>query len=263
MRAKAAFRDYKALRPRAGYKSNLNSSRALGQVISIRVSSMPHETKPPSIGSFNFREIHDISAPLKIVSSFPGDRSFSLDWMARLEHGADCCTSALSLSSHAGTHLDFPAHILKGGNALGQYPLQRFILPAQVISCTDGEESVSSAAMQGVEPYGGEALLFKTANSRKGLLKRPAFSEEYVSLSIEAARICAACNAALVGIDCLSVDKYDDPILPVHHILLENDILILEGLDLADVSEGRYHLLCLPLRIEDAEASPVRAVLVR
>jgi arylformamidase len=66
-----------------------------------------------------------------------------------------------------------------------------------------------------------------------------------------------------VGVDYISVDKYGDDSLPVHRILLENDILILEGIDLAAVPCGRYTLLCLPLSLKDAEASPVRAALVR
>ncbi|MFA6373307.1 MAG: hypothetical protein WCW68_11835, partial [Methanothrix sp.] len=70
-------------------------------------------------------------------------------------------------------------------------------------------------------------------------------------------------GVSLVGIDYLSVDKYGDDSLPVHGTLLENDVLILEGIDLAAVPSGRYSLICLPLSIKDAEASPVRAILVR
>ena len=81
-------------------------------------------------------------------------------------------------------------------------------------------------------------------------------------LSQEAARICAAAKAGLVGIDCLSVDGYESA-LPVHRILLNSDVLILEGIDLSAVPAGRYTLICLPLSLGGAEASPVRAVLVR
>ena len=66
-----------------------------------------------------------------------------------------------------------------------------------------------------------------------------------------------------MGIDYLSVDRYEDESLPVHNILLKNDVLVLEGIDLGAVPPGRYWLICLPLRIDDAEAAPVRAVLVR
>ena len=89
------------------------------------------------------------------------------------------------------------------------------------------------------------------------------FREDFISLSVQAAQICVARGVRLVGIDYLSVDKYGDDSLPVHRTLLESDILILEGIDLAAVPCGRYTLICLPLRIEGAEASPVRAVLAR
>ncbi len=94
-------------------------------------------------------------------------------------------------------------------------------------------------------------------------MHNPVFSEEYVCLTPDAARLCVSRGVGLVGIDYLSVDSYEDASLPVHRTLLENDILILEGIDLKDVPCGRYTLICLPLRIKDAEASPVRAVLVR
>ncbi|MDM7912005.1 MAG: hypothetical protein QUS09_02820, partial [Methanotrichaceae archaeon] len=68
---------------------------------------------------------------------------------------------------------------------------------------------------------------------------------------------------SLVGIDYLSVDKYGNNAAPVHHLLLKNDVLILEGIDLKEVSPGEYFLLCLPLRLKGAEAAPARAVLAR
>jgi arylformamidase len=91
----------------------------------------------------------------------------------------------------------------------------------------------------------------------------PVFTPDFVSLSPEAASSCVSRGTGLMGIDYLSMDRFEDVSLPVHHILLENDVLILEGLDLSQVAAGRYLLICLPLSIENAEASPVRAVLVR
>ena len=211
---------------------------------------------------FDFENVFDISASLEAVYAFPGDRQFSREWMSRLEDGEDYCLSALSLSSHAGTHLDAPAHILKNGRTLDQYPINRFIIPAHVIS-VEGDESIPLSAILGLKMNKGEALLFKTQNSRQGILRKKVFSEEFVYLSVEAAKLCVSSGVSLVGIDSLSVDKYEDTSLPAHHVLLENDVLILEGIDLVDVPCGRYTLICLPLRVKDAEASPARAVLVR
>ncbi len=222
--------------------------------------SLASETIPGK--ESDFEEVYDISVPLEAVSVYPGDRQFSQEWMSSLKDGADYNLSALTLSSHAGTHLDAPAHLLKNGMTLDKYPINRFIVPAEVIS-VEGDESIPALAIPDLEKNKGEALLFKTQNSRRGILRSKVFSEEFVYLSLEAAKLCVSSGVSLVGIDSLSVDKYEDTSLPAHHALLENDVLILEGIDLADVPCGRYTLICLPLRVKDAEASPARAVLVR
>ena len=182
--------------------------------------------------------------------------------MERLDTGSGYNLSALSLGSHAGAHLDFPAHLLEGGKRQNDYPPESFIMPAEVV-CVSGDGPVLPGCLLESGTKSGQALLFKTRNSRRGLMHQAAFSEDFVSISVQAARLCVDRGARLVGIDYLSVDKYGDDSLPVHRTLLENDILILEGIDLEAVPCGRYTLICLPLRIAGAEASPVRAILIR
>lgn len=209
-----------------------------------------------------FTEVFDISTPLGTVASYPGDKLYALEWISRIEDGSDFDLSALTLSSHAGAHLDAPAHLIKGARTIDQYSLRRFLVPAQVISVIDGE-SIEPSALQGIDIRSGDALLFQTSNSSRGLLQQRDFREPYIYLSLAAARLCVALGASLVGIDCLSVDRYGDDAAPAHHSLLESDVLILEGIDLLGLSPGRYLLLCLPLKISGGEAAPVRAVLVR
>ncbi|HSD58723.1 MAG TPA: cyclase family protein, partial [Methanotrichaceae archaeon] len=176
--------------------------------------------------------------------------------------GADYDLSTLTLSAHAGTHLDAPAHLIAGGKTLDQYPLNRFLLPGRVISVED-DESIPRDALKDVDVRAGEALLFKTRNSRCGLPRQSTFTEDFVYLSEDAAQLCLDLGASLVGIDYLSVDKYGNDTAPVHHLLLKNDVLILEGIDLKEVSPGEYFLLCSPLSVKGAEAAPARAILAR
>jgi arylformamidase len=227
-----------------------------------RYNSMSLASEPIRDEYFGFEDVYDISVPLEAVSAYPGDRQFSQEWMSRFEDGADYNLSALTLSSHAGTHLDASAHLLKNGRTLDKYPINRFIIPAHVIR-VECHESIPASAISCLKINKGEALLFKTQNSRRGILYNKVFFEEFVYLSVEAARLCVSSGISLVGIDSLSVDKYEDTSLPAHQALLENDVLILEGIDLVDIPCGRYTLICLPLRVKDAEASPARAVLVR
>ncbi len=222
---------------------------------------MSEASAPALFEALLSKERHDISVPLEKAPLYPGDSSFSRQWMAVFENGSSYRLSLISLGSHTGTHIDSPAHILRDGSSLDSYPLDRFITLAQVIAVEDCD-AVPAQALQDVGIVKGESILFKTSNSSRGLMHDPIFRDEYTSLSLPAAQICVLRGAGLVGIDYLSVDRYEDESLPVHHILLKNDVLILEGIDLDAVSPGRYWLICLPLKIKDAEAAPVRAVLV-
>ena len=210
----------------------------------------------------DFTEVHDISATLGKVAAYPGDQEYFREWTSRTNNGASCNISALTLCAHAGTHLDAPFHLIQKGKTLDMYSLKRFITPAHVVSAEEAD-SIQPSALLNLEIKKGEALLFKTDNSTRGLLRKTDFQDEYVYLSLEAAQLCVASGVCIVGIDCLSVDRYEDDALPAHHCLLENDVLILEGIDLRGVAPGRYLLLCLPLRIKGSDASPVRAVLIR
>ena len=205
----------------------------------------------------------DVSLPLSAaLPGIPGDPPFRRELF--LSQEADGCEAASwSLSAHAGTHLDFPAHFLPGGRRVGDYPAAAFFLPARVVDAGDalalGPELLDADDASDAAP--GEAVLFRTVNSATRAFLGPAFPETFAALTPALAMRCARQGFALVGIDALSVEPLDDPAFPVHHILLEAGVLILEGLFLADVAPGRYLLSCPPLRVPEAEASPVRAVL--
>jgi len=208
-----------------------------------------------------WRSFYDISVPLGEVAAYGSDLPFARQ-VACTADEAGYALSNLSLCAHAGTHLDAPAHLMPGGKTLDQYPAERFILPAQVVEVQD-RECIPQESLREVEASREDyALLFKTENSRQGLLKKKAFCQKFVYLSAGAARMVAQMGARMVGIDCLSVDSYDDLSFPAHRILLEHDVLILEGIDLSSVPPGRYTLICLPLWIAGGEAAPARAVLL-
>jgi arylformamidase len=209
-----------------------------------------------------FRAVYDISLVLGEAAAYPGDAPYSRVMESEIASGADYDLSTLTICAHAGTHLDAPAHLIAGGKTLDQYPLNRFLLPARVVP-VDDDESIPRDALKDVDVRAGEALLFKTRNSLCGLSRQSTFTEDFVYLSKDAAQLCQDLGASLVGIDYLSVDKYGNDAAPVHRLLLENDVLILEGIDLKEVSPGEYFLICSPLRIKGAEAAPARAVLAR
>ena len=65
----------------------------------------------------------------------------------------------------------------------------------------------------------------------------------------------------LLGVDCPSVDAFTSKTLEVHHALFDGGAFILENLDLTEIEAGEYELLAAPIKIEGADAAPVRAAL--
>jgi arylformamidase len=140
-------------------------------------------------------------------------------------------------------------------------PPPDFILPAQVVEILN-PEAVTVEDLEEVTTQPGEAILLRTGNSHSGRTVSGQFSDRYVYLTPDAAQWCVQRGLKLVGLDYISVDPIEDSSAPAHHLLLGAGLLVLEAINLADVRPGRYTLVCLPLRIKDAESAPARAVLI-
>jgi arylformamidase len=208
------------------------------------------------------KPLYDISVLTGPESiNYPGDTEFRREEVSSIRRGSPFNLSKLVMSAHTGTHIDTPAHFIERAETIDQYPVNDFILPARVIEIED-KDCIKVQELSEHEMVEGEAVLFKTDNSASGRCRSGLFSERYVYLSGEAAEYCVQKRVRLVGIDYITIDLPGDDAFPVHHRLLGNNILILEGIDLEKVPPGRYILSCLPLRISGAEASPVRAVLL-
>lgn len=206
--------------------------------------------------------IHDISVILGEQNiTYPGDPSFVREVLASSAGATETETSRLSLCAHSGTHLDAPAHFVPGGRRLDDYAPADFMMPAQVVEILN-PEAVTAEDLEDVRTNPGEALLFRTGNSHSGRVVSGTFSDRYVYIAADAAHWCVDRQLRLVGLDYISVDRYDDSETPAHRLLLGAGVLALETINLAEVRPGRYTLICLPLRIRSAEGSPVRAVLV-
>ncbi|MBU2551404.1 MAG: cyclase family protein [Proteobacteria bacterium] len=208
------------------------------------------------------KKIHDISVMLGEESiDYPGDTPYSRKQLSAIAEGGMYDLSSLELSAHSGTHIDAPAHFMARGRTIDRYEIGDFILPALVVDIDD-PDAVRPEAVAGLALQTGEALLFRTQNSASGTCRKGVFSECYVHLSPEAARACVAKRASLVGLDYVTIEPYGNEAFEAHRTLLQAGVLILEGINLDHVPAGRYTLVCLPLKMKNAEASPVRAVLL-
>jgi arylformamidase len=208
------------------------------------------------------QHVYDISVVLGEESiDYPGDTPYSRELIGTIKDTGICDLSKLTMSAHSGTHVDSPAHFIPGGKTVDQYSVTDFILPAQVVKIED-KEAIRPRELENLQIERGDALLFKTENSRQGRSRSGVFSEEFVHLSLEAADLCVEKEVGLVGIDYITIERYGDNAFPVHRKLLGNNLVVLEGIDLSEVPPGRYTLICLPLKIKGCESSPVRAILL-
>jgi len=211
----------------------------------------------------SYKEVYDISVSLGDEAiDWPGNPPYSRELISQIANGAHCNLSQLTMTTHVGTHVDTPAHFIANGNNLDEYPIERWILPAHVVSIKD-TRLILPSELKSLDIEPGDGLLFKTANSISGQNTSGVFSENFTYISREAAQFCVEKKVSLVGIDYGSVDRRSEKDFPAHHELLGSEILILEGINLKDVPPGRYTLFCFPLKIKGAEGAPARAILMR
>jgi arylformamidase len=206
-------------------------------------------------------EIIDISMRLSEgMLSYEGDpklklcvfKSFSKDRVM---------VSKISMGLHSGTHVDAPLHYLKKGEPIDRVNLNSLIGKTRVLDLSSIKDEIAQSDLEKSRIKKGEILLLKTGNSR--LIEKKQFSRKFVHLGSDAADYLAGKKIKAVGIDYLSIEKFKSKDGYVHRKLLSNRIPIIEGLDLRKVRPGGYTLICLPLRIMNAESAPARCVLIR
>ena len=189
---------------------------------------------------------------------WPGDAPFELNRVSDLARGDVCTFSTLSMSAHAGTHVDAPLHFVQGGRSVDTLPLEATVGPARVIWIRN-PRVITTDEIRAHRIRAGERLLFKTRNSAR---RQPGvFFKSYVAIAPDAAKYLAARRLRAIGIDGPSIAPPDRHMAQTHRVLLRAGIWIIEWLDLRRVSAGRCHLVCLPLRIVDGDGAPARAIL--
>ena len=186
----------------------------------------------------------DISQEILSCRVYPGDPVPQVQRLSDMAQGEVYNLSAFSMCAHNGTHIDAPRHFLPEGKTVEQLPLDAFVGEC-FLARHDGVVTADTAA----------EILLKAAGIPRILIAGEAV------VSAEAARIFAEGQILLIGNESQSVGPVDAP-MEVHKILLERGIVLLEGIVLRDLPEGRYFLSAAPLNIAGCEGSPCRAYLI-
>jgi arylformamidase len=193
---------------------------------------------------------------------WPGDPPIFAERVAKIEDGSVANVTRLGMSAHTGTHVDAPYHFLRKGETVEKLPLKMLTGRAFVVEVPAKTDLITRAIVENADiPPRTRRVLFKTRNSALWKKGHRDFNTNYVALAPDAAETLVQRGVKLVGVDYLSVAPFED-VVPTHHILLKAGVIIVEGLNLADVPSGRYNLYCLPLKIKGADGAPARAMLV-
>lgn len=205
----------------------------------------------------------DVSLPVdESLPTWPGDPPIRLSHFLEMGRGDSVNASWMSCSVHTGTHVDAPRHHFADGAGTDMLPLSALIGPAFVADLTGCDQIDARSLELARLPAGVERVLFKTSNSNLWRDGVGAFDRSYVALTQDAAEWLTAAGVKLVGVDYLSVERFQAPEPVVHRTLLRAGAVILEGLNLAGVSPGPYQLICLPIKLRGLDGAPARAVLV-
>ncbi len=190
------------------------------------------------------------------MAVFPGDVPFSRN--VSMDYPKDhLALSSITTTLHLGAHADSSSHYHKDGKGVHQRPLERYLGACQVIEVAlpRGARILPKDFTVKIE---APRVLFKTLS----FPDPDSWNSDFNSLSPELIDLLADKGVSLVGIDTPSVDPCESKGLESHQALFRRDMAVLEGIILDQVKPGLYTLVALPLRLKDADASPVRAILL-
>ena len=201
--------------------------------------------------------LYDISRPLKRgMPTWPGDTPFQYEVSCPKSDSGSVNVGKLTMSIHTGTHVDAPFHFDDDGRKITDLDLNLYVGQAKLVDVA-GRTSIGADDLANVDLTGITRLLLRTSSWSDP----DQFPETICYLRPDLAPFLAKQGIRLIGVDVPSVDPLDSKELQAHHGLHQHDIHILEGLWLENVEPGIYELIALPLQIEEADGSPVRAVL--
>ena len=194
-------------------------------------------------------KIYDISQEVFSCEVYPGDPVPEKTALKSMQEGEVYNLTAFSMCAHNGTHIDAPFHFIKDRKTIDEICLEAFVGMAYVaehhglVTGNDATEIIEKAKKQ--NPEASKRILIKGE----------------VEVSLEAAKVFASSDILLLGNEPQTVGPQNAP-MAVHLALLSADVILLEGIRLAEVSEGVYFLNAAPLNLAGADGSPCRAVLI-
>lgn len=201
--------------------------------------------------------IFDLSPEItEEIAVFPGDTPFAFRKLIDMNAGDNLTVGFMTSTTHLGSHVDAPSHYSAAGVGIGERSLDYYVGPCQVVSVTKTREG--RIYPEHLPEITSSRVLIRTQSFENPNL----WDSTFWALSPELVEFLASKKVVLVGIDTPSIDPAEDKELLSHGAIAENNMAILEGITLKSVADGKYFLSAAPLKMKDADASPVRALLI-
>lgn len=200
----------------------------------------------------------DISPAIHTAAPvFPGDTPYTQEWCATIGPGCPVNVSAIHLSPHVGAHADAPLHYDPQGAAIGAVDLAPFLGPCRVIHAIACGPLIAWQHIQhAITPDLPARVLVRTYQTAP-----THWDPDLAAYAPETVQRLTDLGVQLIGIDTASIDPATSKTLDSHQVIRQRGLRVLENLVLDAVPEGDYELIALPLKLTQADASPVRAVL--
>src|SRR5215216_6115236 len=204
-------------------------------------------------------KIYDVTVPVsENIPIYAGDPPVRIEGLRSIADGTAANVSKLCFGAHTGTHVDAPNHFIEGTRRVEDLDLEKLIGLCRVVEVNASVDTIGPEQFGNVK--GAERVLFKTRNSSFWNEPEKGFRKDFTSVSTEAAQSLVKAGVKLVGIDYLSIEKFGSADFATHLTFLQNEVVILEGLDLREMSAGDYELICLPLKYlgGEGDGAPAR-----
>ena len=207
-------------------------------------------------------QTYDISLTLSPdLVTWPGDPGIHIERVEKIEEGAHSNVSKIEMGVHNGTHVDAPFHFLQDGKTVECLQLKALTGRVYVLNLPNADVITATVLENADIPPRTRRLLFKTRNSQFWKNPTKEFQPGFVGISADGAEFLVKRGVKLVGIDYLSISPYHQS-RPTHEIFLKAGVVIVEGLNLSEINQGRYTLYCLPLKLAGSDGAPARAILI-
>lgn len=204
------------------------------------------------------RPLYDISQPVKAgIPVWPGDSEYREERTWQIEPGCPVNVSAVTMSTHTGTHADAPFHYDPDGATVGGVDLGRYIGPCRVIHTIGAGPLIEPGHVEAYLEPGVERVLFRTYESAPV----GQWDANFTAIHPATIDLLHENGVLLVGLDTPSLDPQDSKTLDSHMAVRRHAMAVLESLVLDAVPPGDYELIALPLKLVDLDAAPVRAIL--